>query len=74
MIAEILNDPVTRTKFTNELQKLSGRAYVDALIKLFEYDTPKYQSIAMSLSNMSEQDLEFLVNHIKTQIHEESNN
>ena len=67
-IATIINDPNTWTKFRAELKKLRGRAYVDALTKLFEYDTPRFASINFSLSNMQESDLQFLVDHIKTQM------
>jgi hypothetical protein len=69
-IAAILNDENTWTKFATELKKLRGRAYCDTLVKLFEYDTPRFSSINFSLSNMSEQDLEFLVSHLKQQMNE----
>jgi hypothetical protein len=71
-IAAILNDENTWTKFRAELKKLRGRAYVDALTKLFEYDTPRFSSINFSLSNMSEQDLAFLIETIKRQTNEQS--
>lgn len=71
-IAEILNDAATWARFTTELKKLRGRAYCDTLVKLFEYDTPRFSSINFSLSNMSEQDLEFLVSHIRQQMTNEN--
>lgn len=70
-IAEILNDESTWLKFKVELKKLRGRAYCDTLVKLFEYDTPRYASVNFSLSNMSEHDLDFLMTKIREQVNDE---
>lgn len=70
-ISEILNDESTWTKFKTELKKLRGRAYCDTLVKLFEYDTPRFASINFSLSNMSEDDLSFLIEKLKEQMNHE---
>jgi len=48
------------------MNSLTGRAYVENFIRLLPFVMPAYQSI--SLSTLSEQDLEFLVNHIKQQL------
>ena len=50
------------------MNSLTGRAYVENFIRLLPFVIPAYQSISLSLSTLSEQDLEFLVNHIKQQL------
>jgi hypothetical protein len=67
-IVSILSKPEHWQRFETELLSLKGRAFVENFIKLFDFDTPKYQAINFSLSNMSEQDLEFLISHIKQQM------
>lgn len=58
-------------KFETELFKMKGRAFVENFIKLWEFDTPKYSAISFSLSNMSEQDLELLIEKLKEQMSNE---
>jgi len=51
--------------FEKQMNGLTGKAYVENFVKLLPFVMPAYQSISMSLSNLSESDLEFLVDHIR---------
>lgn len=72
-IVSILSKPETWTKFEKELMAMKGRGFVEAFIKMWEFDTPKYSAINFSLSNMSDSDLEFLIQKLKEQVNNESN-
>ncbi len=52
-------------RFEKQMNGLTGRAYVENFIKLLPFVMPAYQSISMSLSNLPESDLEYLVNHLR---------
>lgn len=69
-IVTILSKSETWERFETELLALKGRAFVENFIKLWEFDTPRYSSINFSLQNMSESDLEFLIQKIKDQFNE----
>lgn len=71
-ITQILSKPDNWDRFEKELFSMKGRAFVENYLKLLEFDTPRYQAISFSLSNMSEQDLEFLIAKLKEQMENES--
>jgi hypothetical protein len=54
--------------FETQMNSLKGRAYVENFIRLLPFVMPSYQSISMSLSNLPEADIEFLIDHIKQQM------
>ena len=70
-IISILSKPENWERFETELFAMKGRAFVENFIKMWEYDSPKYSAINFSLSNMSQQDLTFLIDKIKEQVNEQ---
>lgn len=62
-----LSDYVGRKwdNFEAQMDTLKGRAYVENFIRLLPFVMPAYQSINFSLSNMSEDDLRFLIEKLK---------
>lgn len=66
-IISILSKPENWARFEKELFTMKGRAFVENFIKLWEFDTPKYSAINFSLSNMSESDLQLLIEKLKEQ-------
>lgn len=69
-IVTILSKPETWARFEKELMAMKGRGFVEAFIKMWEFDTPKYSAINFSLSNMSDSDLQFLIDKLKEQFNE----
>jgi hypothetical protein len=72
-IIQILAKPDSWERFEKELFSLKGRHFVESFIKLLEFDTPRYSAISMSLSNLPESDLQYILDHIKTQLSNEQN-
>lgn len=64
-LRKILEDPAAWEKYSRELMSLKGRAFTDQFSRLWEYDTPKFQSMHLSLANMPEADLRFLLTKLK---------
>lgn len=60
-----------RPEFEKAFIKLSPKEKVYAYTKLLPFITPQYSSINFSLSQMSEDDLQFLISKLKEQFHEE---
>lgn len=71
-IIAILSKEENWQRFEKELQAMKGRAYCEAFMRMWEFDTPKWSAISFSLSNMSEPDLQFLIDKIKNQVNDES--
>ena len=59
-------------RFQQEMQRVKGARFCELYIKSLEFVMPRYASVAMSLNQMSEQDLEFLINHIRNTMGNES--
>lgn len=57
-------------EFEKQMASLKGRAYCDIYVKTLCYVMPSYQSISMSLRNMSEDDLAYLISKLKEQQNE----
>lgn len=51
--------------FEIQLKALKGRAFVENFLKLMPYITPAYSSINFSLKNMSDEDLEYMIEKLK---------
>ncbi|HYC83886.1 MAG TPA: hypothetical protein VEB86_01635 [Chryseosolibacter sp.] len=54
--------------------RLKDKDKVFAFTKLLPFITPQYSSINFSLKNMTEQDLETIINHLKNSENEEQEN
>lgn len=60
-------------RFNSEMSKVKGARFCELYIKAMEFVMPKYSAINFSLSNMSEQDLEFLISKLKETMTNEEN-
>lgn len=52
-------------------KKLSPKEKVFAYTRLLPFITPQYSAVNFSLKNMTEEDLQHIVDHLKTTINEE---
>jgi len=69
-IAELIED--SWPKFLKELSTLRGKAYVEAITKLLPFHMPTYSAVNFNLRNMSEDDLQYLIEKLKEQNNYES--
>lgn len=60
-----------RPEFEKAFKKLSPKEKVYAYTRLLPFITPAYQAINFSLRNMSEDDLKYIVDHLKDNLDEQ---
>lgn len=59
-------------RFEKEMKTVKGKSFCELFIKVLPFMMPAYQSISFSLTNMSESDLQFLIEKLKEQMGHES--
>lgn len=58
-------------RFEKEMATVKGKAFCELFIKILPFMMPSYQAISFSLSNMSEEDLQFLITKLREQMSHE---